>query len=326
MFRKKRIFFVVPFLLLLTASTVFLPETEEAYFSSEEMIVIDESLDLLNLRIGYDYELKLHYITYPADFSEQDFYSKRFQLPMVLQKRDIALLNSIYKKIYELSVRTEYEMNNFKISDAERYEKIRTSYLSPLKRYMNLLKSHIQSRNPSLKAVIDKSEREILGAVKQYYKEREVMTYSFFTKEELSILERTTQALDYDYGYDDEIELAYIFSFAYSEKNREQKEKNFSKIIEQLKMDSLVDFHNKIYKLFSMTAYKMEIYRKRKDWRYYIYIKSDLFPPLKSYYTLIEKSAIKTPSLRKVLERSKKEIERWVKWYYDNTEGILDTF
>ena len=327
MLRKMSIFFAVPLSLLLTASTVFLPETEETYFSSEEMIVIHESLDLLNLRIGYDYELKLHYITYTADFSEQDFYSKRLQLPLVLQRKNTTLLNSLYKKIYELSIRTEYEMQALRIADPGKHEKMRTSYLLPLKRYMNLLKSHIQARNPSLKAAIDESEKKIQGEVKQHYKKREELVFSFFTKEDLSILDRATQALDYDYGYDKEIELAYVFSFAHSEKNRAQKEKDFSKIIEQLKVDSLVDFHYKIYKLFSMTAYKMEIYRKRKDWRYYIYIKSDLFPPLKNFYTLIEKSALmKTPSLREALERSKKEIERWVRWYYDDREGILDTF
>ena len=95
MLRKMSIFFAVPLSLLLTASTVFLPETEETYFRSEEMIVIHESLDLLNLRIGYDYELKLHYITYTADFSEQDFYSKRLQLRRFpLQPRGVLRLSS----------------------------------------------------------------------------------------------------------------------------------------------------------------------------------------------------------------------------------------
>ncbi len=328
MFQKKRIIFILPFFLfLLAASTLFLPETEEPFFSSEEMIVLREGLDLIDLRIGYDYSIKLNFITYQDGFSEQNFNLKKSQLFMVLQKRDINLLNAIYIKVYQLFISTEHEMKKFQTSDVERFEKIRTTYLPPLKRYMELLKVHIISRNPSLRSSIDEGEKKILRKIERYYREQEEIVYSFFTENELSILKRTTQALDFDYGYDDEIELAYIFSFAHSEKNFEQKEKDFSKIIEQLEIKSLLSFHNKIYRLFSMTAYKMEIYRKRKDWRYYIYIKNDLFPPLKKYYNLVEKSVIqRNTSIKGTLEKDKKEIEKWVKWYYDDSEGIIDTF
>ena len=83
------------------------------------------------------------------------------------------------------------------------------------------------SSDPVMKRSFEKEKGRIAFEVKRSFENRSDFGNSFFTEEELYLLERTTQSLDFDYGYDDNLMLEYIFSFSHSKRNFSQKEKDF---------------------------------------------------------------------------------------------------
>lgn len=134
----------------------------------------------------------------------------------------------------------------------------------------------------------------------------------FFNPDELALLDKTTQAIDYGYGYDADEELNYIFSISMTGMNDTQKEKAFTAVVKDIPSEQFMRFYMKIYRLHAMTRYVLHRHKNEKEWKEYTYVKNYLYPPLDSYFAMIEKnliahdpaSAHKRPSIKKKIDTS----------------------
>lgn len=150
---------------------------------------------------------------------------------------------------------------------------------------------------------------------------------SFFTEQEISSLEKTLNILEYGFGFDSETELNYIYAYSYSSTNFDKKEKEFSDFIKNADMSSLVLLYDKIVKVRAMTEYRMNRYKELKEWRYYTFIKKDLYAPLDKYMQLLKKNILKNnPSLEAGLSRKEYALQKEVIKSYVKDEDIIDTF
>jgi hypothetical protein len=132
-----------------------------------------------------------------------------------------------------------------------------------------------------------------------------------YTAEETMILEKTTKALDYDFAYDPEVDLDYIFEFSRTKKDAAKSEKEFPKVIENIKPGSFISFYEKIYSLKLLTMMKLEDYKNDENWKYTTYIEKHLLPSLNSYLAIIEKYVvIKDKEYGKELPVKKKAVHR----------------
>jgi hypothetical protein len=114
----------------------------------------------------------------------------------------------------------------------------------------------------------------------------------FYTPEETIILEKTTKALEYDFAYDPDINLDYIFEFSRTKKDIPKNEKEFSKVIDTIKTDSLISFYEKIYSLKIQTLIKLEEYKIDESVKYITYLEKYILPPLNSYFSVLEKYVV----------------------------------
>ncbi|GEM_PF-1828367 len=317
------VLFMMPLMQVRADAPLFLPETEQSYFSDQEMLLLENTAAILEFEVEYDHVLKLYYLT-AAESAQKEMIQKKSRVVLVLQKRKVPLIKSLYEKLFEQYRRIEQEMEKAESDSDSRELK---NYLSPLKEYCALLEEHISARDSALRDVLNEKKKRITASVKKRYERAQESPISFFTREEIAILESTTHALDLDYGYDEETNLAYIYSFSYSDTNIKQKERFFTEVLEKLKSNSLLNFYKKIYRLYVMTKHRMDFYKDKKEWKYYIFIKNELLPPVQLFYNLLERNINEIePSLSPAIEKSKKEADQWVKWYYRDKEQIVDTF
>lgn len=133
----------------------------------------------------------------------------------------------------------------------------------------------------------------------------------YFAPEERAILEKTTDAIEFDAAFDEYIRLDYVFSQAPGFDSFKGGEKEISRAMEGLDGDAIVAYHEKIYRLKLLTAMKMEQYRKDGNWKQYTYIRTYLLPPLDHYAALVEQQAVKrVRGYRDVIEERKNDIQR----------------
>jgi len=152
---------------------------------------------------------------------------------------------------------------------------------------------------------------------------------NFFTKDEKVILEKTAKTLDYGYGFDSEVEINYLYSYKFSATDIDKKEKNFSSILKELDIDTLKAFNKKIIKLHLMTRHKMNRYKEKKEWKYYIFLQKHFFPPLDKYSNLLQNYILQNnsdPLYNKKLKKIKKETAKEIEQYYIDKEDVVDTF
>lgn len=324
---SKKMFILIPFLLFTMASgPVFIPELEERLFDIAELAVISSTLETLGLEYGYNYEFKIEYITYASDYNEAAFQSRKHGLFKVIQPDIIVLLRSIHNKLYRLSLITEIEMNDYKTTNAETFKFFKEHYFDPEKKYLKVIANHLKTVDKTFIITENPDKLKIKKDVMRRNSKRSKFGDNFLSKEEVSILNQTTQAIDYDYGYDNIIDLSYIFSFSYSDKNFSQKEKDFSAIVNRIESNILELYVIKINKIYHMTEYKLKYFKKRAEWKYYTFIKNELLPPLEKYKILLEKYSYKrNPALRTVIEKEKKKNIKWILWYYsDDADWVYD--
>ncbi len=148
-----------------------------------------------------------------------------------------------------------------------------------------------------------------------------------YTKEDVSSLEKSLNILEYGYGYDAEMELNYIYAYSYSSANFDKKEKEFSDFIKNADLASVMQLYDKIVKMRAATEYKMNRYKEIREWRYYTFIKKELYAPLDKYMQLLKKNIIKKdPSIEAKLPEKEYALQKEVIKSYVKDEDITDTF
>lgn len=153
------------------------------------------------------------------------------------------------------------------------------------------------------------------------------MSNKHYKENELTVLEKSLNALEYGYGYDYELELHYIYSYSYSKDNLDKKEKAFAEIINNANFKTVIDLYEKILIVQAVTDYKMNQYKAEPRWKYYTFIKTDLYEPLEKYSSLLLKYILKkNPSLAQFFEMKKNSIKIEIVTEYTKKEEILDTF
>ena len=134
---------------------------------------------------------------------------------------------------------------------------------------------------------------------------------TFYSKQEMEILDKTTKAIEFDHGFDPELNLEYVFPQHGEYADINVKKKNFSKMLQGIERDSLVAYCEKIYRLKKLTHYKMGRYNEKKEWKNYTFIKKYLLPPLDNYYNLLEEQVfLKNDSNKKVYYKRKRAIDK----------------
>jgi hypothetical protein len=150
---------------------------------------------------------------------------------------------------------------------------------------------------------------------------------SFYSKDELTLLEKTLSALEYDHGYDYRIEAPYIYSYSYSKENFDKKEKALAEIINNADYKLVLDLYKKIQRVQAIIDYKLNRYKTDQKWKYHTFIKNDLLEPVNNYSALLLKYILKkNSSLANFLEMQKESISAEVVKTYNDKDEIIDTF
>jgi hypothetical protein len=150
---------------------------------------------------------------------------------------------------------------------------------------------------------------------------------SFYSNDELALLEKTLAALEYEYGYDYQIDAPYIYSYSYSKDNFDKKEKAFADIVSNADYKIVLSLYQKILQVAAITDYKMNRYKTETRWKYYTYIKSDLLEPVTSYSALLLKYILKkNSSLSNFLDMQRQSTAIEVNRTYTDKDDIIDTF
>ncbi len=150
---------------------------------------------------------------------------------------------------------------------------------------------------------------------------------SFFTESDFTIVENTLEILDYGYGYDREMEIHYIFSYSYSAMNEKKKEKMFVEALKGIDISNLLSVYYKLLKMQASAEYKMSRYKEKLEWRYYTFIKKELYNPLEKYIVLLRKNILKkAPDLKQDLIEKKLALQAEVIESYIKDEEVIDTF
>lgn len=153
------------------------------------------------------------------------------------------------------------------------------------------------------------------------------MSNKYYTENELLLLEKSLNTLEYGYGYDYELELHYIYSYSYSKDNLDKKEKAFAEIINNANFKTVIDLYEKVLKVQALTDYKMNKYKAEPRWKYYTFIKTDLYDTLNNYSSLLLKYILKKkPAMAEFFEMKKNSIKIEIVTEYTKKEEILDTF
>ncbi|MCU0821777.1 MAG: hypothetical protein MUC95_04795 [Spirochaetes bacterium] len=148
-----------------------------------------------------------------------------------------------------------------------------------------------------------------------------------YSDQERSSLEKTLNILEYGFGYDNEMQLSYIYTYSYSNANIDKKEKEFSNYINSADINTLVPLYDKIVRVRAMTEYKMNRYKELREWRYYTFIKKELYTPLDKYSQLLKKNILKkNPLLETGLSEKESLLQREAVRSYVKDEDIVDTF
>lgn len=150
---------------------------------------------------------------------------------------------------------------------------------------------------------------------------------TIYSAEEFKIFEKSLNALEYGYGYDYELDLYYIYSYSYSKDNFDKKEKAFAEIINNADYKTVINIYEKTLRMQAVTDYKMNKYKNEPRWKYYTFIKNDLYDPLNSYSSLMLKYILKkNPSLSQFFEMKKASINSEIIKEYTKKDLVTDTF
>ena len=132
-----------------------------------------------------------------------------------------------------------------------------------------------------------------------------------YTAEQTVILEKTTKALEYDFAYDPDVNLDYIFEFNKNKRDLAKAERELNKTADTIKLETFINFYEKIYSLKLLTQIRLEEYRSDEEWKYVTYIEKYLLPPLNGYLASLEKYvANKDREYGKTLPEKKKAVEK----------------
>ncbi len=150
---------------------------------------------------------------------------------------------------------------------------------------------------------------------------------TYYSDPDLSIMNSTLEILDYGSGYDREMDLHYIYRYTYSDTNLNKKKKEFAKAIRVIDTENLISLYYKLLRVQSETEYKMSRYKEKYEWRYYTFIKNELYDPLDKYITLLHINLLKKdPAKKENLIKAKFTLQREVIESYVKDEEIIDTF
>lgn len=145
---------------------------------------------------------------------------------------------------------------------------------------------------------------------------------TFYTEQELEILEKTTRSIDFDYGFDQNLELDYIYPVSQGYAEFRTNENDMAKALEGIDGKTLVAYNEKIYLLKKRTVRKMEKYRESSDWRSYTFIGKYILPPLDHYSALIEKQAVRRGAASQgEIEKGKKAVDKKIR-----ADSMLEEF
>jgi hypothetical protein len=97
----------------------------------------------------------------------------------------------------------------------------------------------------------------------------------------------------------------------------ERREKEFMSAVKEISSDDLSAFFDTMYRLNSMTRYKIYRYGKTGKWKYYTYLNNYLLPPLDAFCKLLQKQlTARIPDFEAKLQKRKARIDREVVRYY----------
>ncbi|MDY6968338.1 MAG: hypothetical protein SVR08_06760 [Spirochaetota bacterium] len=150
---------------------------------------------------------------------------------------------------------------------------------------------------------------------------------TILTKDQEAILKKTTEILGFGFGYDSDIDIDYIFSYSHSKMDQKKREIEFSQIIENIDIDTIKALHERIYWIYSMTMYRLDRYKSKKQWKYHTFIKIELLPPLKRYMDLLQVFIFrKEPSYKISFNKKKSFLDEDVRRYYIKKNEIPNIF
>jgi len=114
-----------------------------------------------------------------------------------------------------------------------------------------------------------------------------------FSQREIGIIDRTTQAIQFDYGYDDGLDVDYFFPLPNSMAALKNNEAKFIKAIDDIDNNTLVAFYEKVWQNHEKAVLQKEYFGARKKWKEYTYVSKYLLPGIEEYTLLLEKYIVK---------------------------------
>lgn len=138
---------------------------------------------------------------------------------------------------------------------------------------------------------------------------------TYYTPQERELLGKTTKSIEFDYGYDPDLELDYVFPLYKGFTEFKPADKELSQVLQGVDPVTLRAYNEKIYRLKTMTALRMEQYRSSGKWNNYTLINKYILPPIDFYSSMMEKQAIKKDKdYINTIEKKKKSIYRDTKY------------
>ncbi len=113
-----------------------------------------------------------------------------------------------------------------------------------------------------------------------------------FTSKEISILERTTQAIRFDYGYDDSLDIDYVYSYPDAQKDIRNNEKKFFAALDDTDTETLISFYEKVYEVYQKTVIWEKLAESGRKWIRYTYISKYLLPGIDTYTGILERAVL----------------------------------
>lgn len=144
---------------------------------------------------------------------------------------------------------------------------------------------------------------------------------TFYTEEEKKLLEKTVKSIEFDSGYDPILDLDYVYPLTPGFTGFKAGDRELSKALEDSDNQTLIGYSEKIYRLKTITEFKMEKYKSNGDWKNYTFINKYLLPPLDHYSAVVEKQALKRDrKYQNEIDSRKNSIEKKVKYEMDKKE------
>lgn len=134
---------------------------------------------------------------------------------------------------------------------------------------------------------------------------------TYYTEQELQLLEKTTKSIEFDYGYDANLDLDYVFPVSKGYTEFKAGEKDLARALESVDSKTLIAYSEKIYRLKKKTALRMERYRSAGQWNNYTLVSKYLLPPIDFYSSMMEKQAIRRDrDYMNNIEKRKKSLDK----------------